>query len=85
MLLRGIRGEGRNESRLLSFLLFEAEYTRELIELGYTDAMHIKDELRDFISGREVPRLFAPAWVRYDLSGFDLFEPVPAPESATAL
>ena len=85
MLLRGIRGESTNESRLLSFLLFEQEYTRELIELGYADAMRIKDELRDFVSGADVPRLFAPAWVRKDLSGFDIFEPTPAPEPARVL
>jgi NTE family protein len=85
MLLRGIRGESTNESRLLSFLLFEQAYTRELIELGYADAMRIKDELRDFVSGADVPRLFAPAWVRKDLSGFDIFEPAPAPEPARVL
>ena len=73
------------ESELLSFLLFEEEYTRELIDLGYNDAMRIKDELRDFISGADVPRLFAPAWVRKDLSGFDIFEPTPVPEPARAL
>lgn len=85
MLLRGIRGESTNESRLLSFLLFEEEYTRELIELGYADAMRIKDELRDFVSGADVPRLFAPAWVRNDLSGLDISEPAPAPEPARAV
>jgi NTE family protein len=85
LLLRGMRGEGTSESRLLSFLLFEQEYTRELIDLGYADAMRIKDELRDFVSGADVPRLFAPAWVRKDLSGYDIFESAPAPEPATAL
>lgn len=85
MLLRGIRGESTNESRLLSFLLFEEEYTRELIALGYADAMRIKDELRDFVSGADVPRLFAPAWVRNDLSGLDISEPAPAPEPARAV
>lgn len=73
-LLRGIRGEGRNENRLLSFLLFEREYTQTLIDLGYADAMRVKDELRDFVSGADVPRLFAPAWVRKDLSGFNRHE-----------
>ncbi|HEX2139680.1 MAG TPA: patatin-like phospholipase family protein [Woeseiaceae bacterium] len=85
LLLRGIRADSANESRLLSFLLFEEEYTRELIELGYADAMRIRDELRDFVSGADVPRLFAPAWVRKDLSGYDIFEPTPAPEPARAL
>ncbi len=68
-LLRGVGG-GRNpgENRLLSFLLFERKYTRELIELGYRDAMNVKDQLRDFIEGAEVPRLFAPDWIQRDLS-----------------
>jgi NTE family protein len=67
-LLRGVSGNGRGEDRLLSFLLFEEAYTRELIELGYRDAMKVKNELRDFVRGAEVPRLFAPAWIRRDLS-----------------
>jgi hypothetical protein len=73
-LLRGIRGES-DEDRLLSFLLFEREYTRKLIDLGYADAMRIKEHLRDFITGADVPRLFAPSWVQKDLSGFDGYEP----------
>ena len=67
-LLRSVSGRGPAESRLLSFLLFEQSFTRELIELGYRDAMNVKDELLDFVSGAEVPRLFAPNWVRKDLS-----------------
>jgi NTE family protein len=69
-LLRGIGGRGKSTNRLLSFLLFEKEYTRELIRLGYKDAMKVKDELLDFISGADVPRLFAPAWIKKDLSAF---------------
>lgn len=67
-LLRGIGGRNQNESRLLSFLLFEQAYTQELIELGYNDAMSEKDQLLDFVTGKEVPRLFAPDWVTWDLS-----------------
>ena len=66
-LLWGIGGRRGGESRLLSYLLFERAYTRELIELGYRDAMMVKDELTDFISGRDIPRLFAPHWVEEDL------------------
>ena len=69
-LLRGLRGRNKSEDRLLSFLLFEQAYTRELIELGYQDAMKVKDQLYEFITGKDVPRLFAPAWVRKDLSSF---------------
>jgi len=67
-LLRGIGGKKPSENRLLSFLLFEQAYTRELIELGYNDAMKVKDQLKDFVSGAEVPRLFAPDWIQRDLS-----------------
>jgi NTE family protein len=69
-LLRGIGGKNPSENRLLSFLLFEQEYTRKLIQLGYEDAMQVKDHLLDFITGKDVPRLFAPSWVKKDLSGF---------------
>ena len=66
-LLWGISGRGRGEGRLLSYLMFEQAYTRELIELGYRDAMRVRDQLKDFVEGRDVPRLFAPHWVEEDL------------------
>ena len=69
-LLRGIGGSSPKENRLLSFLLFEQAYTQDLIQLGYDDAMKVKDQLRNFISGNDVPRLFAPNWVKKDLSRF---------------
>lgn len=68
-LLRGVGGKKNpGENKLLSFLLFEQAYTRELIELGYNDAMKVKDELLDFVNGASVPRLFAPEWIKRDLS-----------------
>jgi NTE family protein len=66
-LLWGVSGRGRGEGRLLSYLMFEQAYTRELIDLGYRDAMRVRDQLREFITGRQVPRLFAPHWVERDL------------------
>jgi hypothetical protein len=33
--------------------------------------MQVKDQLMDFVSGKDVPRLFAPAWVKKDLSAFE--------------
>jgi len=69
-LLRGIGGKNGGESKLLSFLLFEKAYTRELIALGFRDAMKVKDELCDFVLGADVPRLFAPDWIKRDLSSF---------------
>ena len=70
-LLRGVGGRNLSENRLLSFLLFERGYTQELIDLGYQDAMAVKDQLCDFVMGEEVPRLFAPSWVAQDLRGID--------------
>ena len=40
------QGTGAN---LLSYLLFDREYTRELIKLGYADAMARRDELAQFL------------------------------------
>ena len=68
-LLSGIGERNPGENRLLSFLLFERGYTQELIDLGYNDAMAVKDQLRAFVMGEDVPRLFAPSWVAKDLSG----------------
>ena len=66
-LLWGISGRGRGEGRLLSYLMFEQAYTRELIDLGYRDAMRVREQLQDFVAGNDVPRLFAPHWVEEDL------------------
>ncbi|MEJ2602274.1 MAG: patatin-like phospholipase family protein [Gammaproteobacteria bacterium] len=68
LLMRGMGGPDRGERRLLSYLLFEAEFTRALIDLGYRDAMKIRDELEAFVRDAEVPRLFAPSWMRRDLA-----------------
>ena len=67
--MRGVGGRGDGgANRLISFLLFEQGYTQALIELGYNDAMAVKDELIAFVTGAEVPRLFAPSWVKRDLT-----------------
>ena len=70
-LLRGVGGNSPSENKLLSFLLFEQAYTRELIALGYRDAMKVKDELVNFVTGGDVPRLFAPDWIQRDLSAIE--------------
>ncbi|MDX1498569.1 MAG: patatin-like phospholipase family protein [Woeseiaceae bacterium] len=67
-LLHGIGGRRPDENRLLSFLMFEKAYTRELIELGYRDAMRVRAELERFLAGDPVPRLYAPDWISRDLS-----------------
>jgi len=68
-LLRGVGGRSNGgANRLISFLLFEQGYTQALIRLGYENAMAVREELLDFVTGRPVPRLFAPSWVRRDLT-----------------
>jgi NTE family protein len=42
-------------SQLASYLMFEGGYTRELIELGYRDAMDAGDALVAFMSGEQLP------------------------------
>ncbi len=69
-LLRGVTGKSERENKLLSFLLFDKSYTRELIDLGYRDAMNIKDELEAFMQNKKIPRLFAPDWIKKDMSFF---------------
>ncbi|MCR4302460.1 MAG: patatin-like phospholipase family protein [Sulfuricaulis sp.] len=48
-LLRGLGTFNRNGSNLLSYLLFEKPFCRELIDLGYRDAMHRQDEILRFL------------------------------------
>ena len=43
-------GAGPRESDLLSYLLFDADYARPLIELGYKDAAARCEELAQFFS-----------------------------------
>jgi len=48
-LLRGLGAFNRNGSNLVSYLLFEKPFCRELIDLGYKDAMHRKEEILRFL------------------------------------
>ncbi len=48
-LYRAIGAMGPNGSTLLSYVLFEAPFCRDLIELGYNDTLQQKDELLKFI------------------------------------
>jgi NTE family protein len=68
-LLRGTGGKNAAENKLLSFLLFEKTYTRELIALGYRDGLAVMDQLIEFVTAQDVPRLSAPDWIQRDLSG----------------
>ncbi len=52
LLFRGLGAMNKGGMQLASYLLFESGYTRELIQLGYDDAMARAAELRDFLEGR---------------------------------
>lgn len=51
-LLRGLGASRRTGSNLISYLLFEKPFCRELIALGYGDTMRRKEEILAFL-GRE--------------------------------
>jgi len=51
LLLGGLGAMNKRDMQLASYLLFESGYTRELIELGYSDAMNRRDELLGFLQG----------------------------------
>jgi NTE family protein len=48
-LLRTIGANNPGGNQLLSYLLFEGAFTRELIALGYADGLQRRDELREFL------------------------------------
>lgn len=54
LLLRGVGGLRRSGSQLLSYLLFESGYCRELVALGYQDGMAQADKLLEFMSSETV-------------------------------
>lgn len=54
-LLRGIGGLNRSGSQLLSYLLFEGKYCRDLIDLGVRDAHANAEKLLAFIGAKPPP------------------------------
>jgi NTE family protein len=62
-LLRVIGGRDASGFQLASYLMFEAGYTRALIELGYRDAMEARLALTAFMSGDKLPQVMTAAGV----------------------
>jgi NTE family protein len=62
-LLRVIGGRDASGFQLSSYLTFESGYTRELIELGYQDAMEARDTLMAFMNGERAPHIATPPGV----------------------
>jgi NTE family protein len=54
LLLRGLGALNYGGRQLLSYLLFESGYTRELIALGYADALARREEICAFLAGEPV-------------------------------
>jgi NTE family protein len=50
-MLRGLGAKGEHGGTLLSYLLFEAGFTRELLDLGYEDAKARSEEIQQFLWG----------------------------------
>jgi NTE family protein len=62
-LLRVIGGRDTSGYQLASYLMFEAGYTRALIELGYRDAMEARGAITAFMSGEKLPTVMTAAGV----------------------
>jgi NTE family protein len=60
LLMNGLGALNYGGRQLVSYLLFESGYTRELIKLGYEDGMARRDELLAFLEGAP---LDAPAGI----------------------
>ncbi|MGB5622228.1 MAG: patatin-like phospholipase family protein, partial [Gammaproteobacteria bacterium] len=69
LLLRGVGASSHGEGQLLSYLLFEKEFTRALIRMGHDDAMARREHIEALIKGEPMSVLDAPDEVARDLSG----------------
>ena len=65
-LLRGVGATEGAGANLLSYLLFERKYCRELLALGYSDALARRDETEAFFADDTAGHLpFFPAGLQH--------------------
>jgi NTE family protein len=64
LLLKGLGATSRSGMQLISYLLFESGFTRELIDMGFRDAMTMEDDLRTFLYDQPMDTLYAPAHLK---------------------
>ena len=85
-MLRGVgvsgEGQGARGSALASYLLFEADYTRELIALGQSDALARRDDVLKFFGWPGSAGLAQPAQPKSELVPEPVPVPVPVPVPA---
>jgi NTE family protein len=67
LLLGGLGALNRGGRQLISYLLFEAGYTRELIDMGFRDAMEMEDDLRAFLFDQPTDTLDVRLDIKRDL------------------
>lgn len=68
-LLRGVGGFNPGGLQLMSYLLFQRGFCRDLMQLGYHDCMAARRKLEPFLSGDPVHALEAPDHMLSALSG----------------
>jgi NTE family protein len=66
-LLRGIGAGKRGGMQLVSYLLFESGFTRELVAMGFRDALEMEEELRAFLFDQPMDTLYAPPHLKFAL------------------
>jgi NTE family protein len=69
LLLGGLGAMNKDGMQLISYLLFESGFTRELIDMGYRDALAFEPDLRAFLFDEPMDTLDAPVHLKADLEG----------------
>lgn len=67
LLLSGLGAMNRGGLQLISYLLFESGYTRELIDMGFRDAMEMEEDLRAFLYDQPTDTLDARADIKQQI------------------